>query len=41
VKVYPAILAAGKGQLTGIDLRYSNGFAAHWQAAENKARRSG
>jgi cell division protein FtsQ len=41
VKVYPAILAAGKGQLMGIDLRYSNGFAAHWQAAENKVRRSG
>ncbi len=41
VKVYPAILAAGKGQLMAIDLRYSNGFAARWQAAETTARRSG
>jgi cell division protein FtsQ len=34
VKVYPAILAAADGRLTAVDLRYSNGFAAHWQATE-------
>jgi len=34
VKVYPAVLAAGKGRLTAVDLRYSNGFAAHWQAPD-------
>lgn len=33
VKVYPAILATADGRLTAVDLRYSNGFAAHWQAA--------
>jgi cell division protein FtsQ len=41
VKVYPAILAAGKGQLTAVDLRYSNGFAASWQEMVNTAKRSG
>ncbi len=41
VKVYPAILAAADGRLTAVDLRYSNGFAAHWQAAEATAGHSG
>lgn len=41
VKVYPAILAAADGRLTAVDLRYSNGFAAHWQAAETAAGHSG
>jgi cell division protein FtsQ len=43
VRVYPAILAAGagEGRLTGVDLRYSNGFAAHWQAAETATKQTG
>ena len=41
VKIYPAILATADGRLTAVDLRYSNGFAAHWQAAEAAARHSG
>jgi cell division protein FtsQ len=30
VRVYPAILAAGNGQLVSVDLRYGHGFAVHW-----------
>jgi len=41
VRVYPAILAAGEGQLTAVDLRYSNGFAAHWQAVDPATKRTG
>lgn len=41
VSVYPAILAAGEGRLTAVDLRYSNGFAAHWLAAEITTGHSG
>jgi len=43
VRVYPAILAAGagEGRLTGVDLRYSNGFAAHWQATETATKQTG
>lgn len=42
VNVYPAILAAGgDGRLTRVDLRYSNGFAAHWQAAETADKHTG
>jgi cell division protein FtsQ len=41
VKVYPAILVAADGRLTAVDLRYSNGFAAHWQATEAAAGHSG
>jgi len=41
IGVYPAILAAGKGRLTAVDLRYSNGFAAHWQAVETRSGHSG
>jgi len=41
VSVYPAILAAGEGRLTTVDLRYSNGFAAHWQAAATLDKRAG
>lgn len=42
VRVYPAILAAGgDGRLTAVDLRYSNGFAAHWQAADMATKQTG
>lgn len=42
VRVYPAILAAGTdGHLTAVDLRYSNGFAAHWQAADEATKQAG
>jgi cell division protein FtsQ len=42
VRVYPAILASGtEGRLTGVDLRYSNGFAAHWQTPEAEAQQTG
>jgi cell division protein FtsQ len=41
VRVYPAILAAGEGRLTAVDLRYSNGFAAHWQAADAATKHTG
>lgn len=42
VRVYPAILAAGtEGHMTAVDLRYSNGFAAHWQAAETETGKAG
>jgi cell division protein FtsQ len=41
VKVYPAIANAADGRLTAVDLRYSNGFAAHWQTVDAEARHSG
>lgn len=42
VRVYPAILAAGgDGRLTAVDLRYSNGFAAHWRAADAETKQTG
>ena len=41
VRVYPAILATGNGQLRSVDLRYSNGFAVRWQASEKLARSNG
>lgn len=41
VKVYPAILASAEGRLTAVDLRYSNGFAARWQAPETAVGKSG
>ncbi len=34
VRVYPAILAAGKKRMLSVDLRYSNGFAVQWQARD-------
>lgn len=42
VGVYPAILAAGgDGRLTAVDLRYSNGFAARWQATDAADKHTG
>jgi cell division protein FtsQ len=41
VRVYPAILAAGKGALASVDLRYSNGFAVRWQQVDEKTRSTG
>lgn len=41
VQVYPAILAAGSGRLTSVDLRYSHGFAVHWDNAEISAKGAG
>lgn len=41
VRVYPAILAAGDGQLSGVDLRYSNGFAIHWEQTNKTAKSAG
>ncbi len=41
VQVYPAILASGDGRLTAVDLRYSNGFAARWQATDTATKHSG
>ncbi len=34
VRVYPAILASGEGQVLSVDLRYSNGFAVRRQARD-------
>lgn len=41
VKVYPAILAGAEGRLLSVDLRYSNGFAARWQAPVTEAGHTG
>jgi cell division protein FtsQ len=41
VRVYPAILAAGKGAVASVDLRYSNGFAVRWQQANDETRSTG
>lgn len=41
VRVYPAILAAGSGQVMSVDLRYSNGFAVRWQQVDTKAESTG
>lgn len=41
VRVYPAILAAGDGQLSSVDLRYSNGFAVYWQQSDQTAKSAG
>ena len=41
VRVYPAILAAGKGVLASVDLRYSNGFAVRWEQADKETRSAG
>ncbi|MCO6414222.1 MAG: cell division protein FtsQ/DivIB [Thiogranum sp.] len=41
VRVYPAILAAGKGAIESVDLRYSNGFAVRWQQTDEKTRSTG
>jgi cell division protein FtsQ len=41
VRVYPAILAAGSGQVMSVDLRYSNGFAVRRQQVEAKAESAG
>ncbi len=40
VRVYPAILAAGSGQVLSVDLRYSNGFAVRWQQQVDTAAES-
>ncbi len=41
VRVYPAILAAGNGRLISVDLRYSHGFAVHWDNAGKATRGAG
>ncbi len=41
VRVYPAILATGKGRVMSVDLRYSNGFAVRWQQTDTQARNAG
>ena len=41
VRVYPAILAAGDGQVSAVDLRYSNGFAVQRQATNKTANSAG
>lgn len=41
VRVYPAILAAGDGRLSTVDLRYSNGFAVYWQRSKQTAKSAG
>jgi cell division protein FtsQ len=41
VRVYPAILAAGNGRLTLVDLRYGHGFAVHWDNSEKAAKGAG
>lgn len=41
VRVYPAILATGKGAVASVDLRYSNGFAVRWQQPDEKTRSTG
>lgn len=41
VRVYPAILAAGNGRLTSVDLRYSHGFAVHWDNVVTAAKGAG
>jgi cell division protein FtsQ len=41
VRVYPAILAAGSGQMVSVDLRYSNGFAVRRQQVDTHAESTG
>ena len=41
VSVYPAILAAGNGQVVSVDLRYSNGFAVHWRREQQETKSTG
>jgi cell division protein FtsQ len=41
VRVYPAVLAAGSGQVMSVDLRYSNGFAVRWQQIDTQAESAG
>lgn len=41
VRVYPAILATGNGQVVAVDLRYSNGFTVRWQQTEESIRGTG
>lgn len=41
VRVYPAILAAGRGQAMSVDLRYSNGLAIRWQQVDTEAESTG
>ncbi len=41
VRVYPAILASGAGELTSVDLRYSNGFAVRWNRAKTTTQQTG
>lgn len=41
VRVYPAILATGNGQVVAVDLRYSNGFTVRWQKTEETTRSTG
>jgi len=33
IKVFPVLFAGKVENLMRVDLRYSNGFAAHWRAA--------
>ncbi len=41
VRVYPAILAAGSGQVVTVDLRYSNGFAVRWEQHDKEGKSTG
>lgn len=41
VRVYPAILATGNGQVIAVDLRYSNGFTVRWQPTDEATRSTG
>jgi cell division protein FtsQ len=41
VRFYPAILAAAGKSVEAVDLRYSNGFAVHWQQSETQTSTSG
>jgi cell division protein FtsQ len=41
VRVYPAILATGNGQVVAVDLRYSNGFTVRWQQTDETTRSTG
>ncbi len=41
VRVYPAILATGNGQVIAVDLRYSNGFTVRRQPTDEATRSTG
>jgi len=38
VRAYPLIMAAEKGTVMSVDLRYSNGVAVHWQSVNKQAK---
>ncbi len=37
IRLYPSLMASHQGRLREVDLRYTNGFAVHWEAPPEEA----